>query len=368
MPGKSKKKSPQRKKSAQDDVTARDLELARAAVEQELVSAGAFRRARRAQRALAELGYVFRIGELMVRRGDVALEDWLAFTAGIEAAGIQAGAPAALTEPAAEEPVTPEAEDAEEQAIVSALCESDHCMTGGEIAGILHQSQRHTSTTLANLVDNGTLEVGKQGRVKLYWHPQRPFYPEWGLTGPVTAARLAIDEDAALERAARQLRSTLFVFEAEQITHHELTWLPLWRVDLHGSFSDGLVFKKSRRRSGTLYFHGSRGTLCSLVPDQGLRFGAFAGEAPDSIQDLDELCEWEERLPAELELNPRVMDALKPADTVEKALTTRHGMTVDALELVFLPCWKLTLASRSDPLRDQRLLVLDGVAGLPVEL
>jgi len=248
------------------------------------------------------------------------------------------------------------------------LHDSPSVMTTATIASALGWGQRRAATTLSFLADEGAVAVARVARTRVYWHLDRPFYPESGISGAVSVAAIEKQEDEILERAGKHLKSTLFLIDAEHIAGHELAHLPLWQAHVHGHFPEGLIFKKSRKRSGTLYFHASRGRLCSLVPDRGFAFGDFAGEAPDSVQDLDEVVEWEERHPGDLELNPELMERLIPRKKIEEALTKKHGMVLDGLELVFLPCWKMRIVENDKDSAEERLLVLDAVLGLPVEL
>jgi hypothetical protein len=322
-----------------------------------LASRSVVRRTLEAQRQIQDLGYSFGLGELLVKGGHISLEQWVAFAAD------QQEPPGEESQPIATATGSPGTE--EETQVVELLRASPRCLTTGEVAQELGWGQRRTASVVNLLVHAGILTAEKRGRTRVHWHPERPFMPEWGLFETVPVAQEELTEAEILERAQTHVKSTLFVFDAEEVASCEKAHLPLWRVKLQGNFPEGLVFKKTRKHTGTLYFHGARGHLCTLDPKHGFGFGAFSGEDPDAVRDLDDVVAWGSLHPADLCLNPNLMNALKDRRKVKQSLERRYGMTVLECALVFLPCWKLRLEEDEEA---KRLLVLDGVLGLPVQL
>ncbi len=251
-----------------------------------------------------------------------------------------------------------------EDRVLDLLSREPRALGYAEIAGRLGASESSVAEAVRALYRARAIERAQRGRTLAYYHPAHRLRPEYGLFGPVDAAKLCVLEPEARRRVQRELATALLFFEREEIASLRLRWLPLYRVRFHATAKEGWLFRREVERRDNLYFHGVTGDLLTYAKGRGIDFAAEIPESPLDVADLDDVAFLQSQLPGELELDDAEMRALLDPAAIVSAATRKFPLTVLETDLIFIPVWRALIRDKKN--RSERDFALDGIEGRPI--
>ena len=227
----------------------------------------------------------------------------------------------------------PEQEPAEQQQpelvqrVSEMLLKEPTAFSAKEVSERLGGTQPTVTKVLKRLAEEGKAKNAKRGRESVWYDAQHALRPEYGLFGPVEAAKLVVLEPDARHRAESNLASSMLIFTREEVVGQRLTYFPLYKVYFAATVSEGWIFTSKVEKRDNLYFHGLSGELLSFQ-DKSFAFAAAVPSNPVDVVDLDNLASLEWRSPGELELSDAEMKGLAKTKDIE-ASVLRKFQTAD---------------------------------------
>jgi hypothetical protein len=111
---------------------------------------------------------------------------------------------------------------------------------------------------------------------------------------------------------------------------------------------------------GSVYLHPRTLALVTYDPGRGLGFAERIEGHASQVADFDGTAAEEERLPGELELDPRDWQERVPDQAVAEALRHGYGATVRDVGPLLVPLWRVELRGDGGQVRIVRLDALAG--------
>ncbi len=270
---------------------------------------------------------------------------------------------AVAEEPAPPEPEPePEPEPTDEERVVELLLNEKRCLSTAEIGDAIDANSSRVLRLMSGLVAKNLVAKDKLGSSNVYWHADYDLRPQEGQAEAVTVAALKVSERDARTAAEETLAG--FFSKSEKIADTEFRHMPLWQVDVKVEETSGIIFKTKTEATATIYLDATDGRICYYDASKGFAFSDVVDESPTKIRDLDDVCTFEEKMPGEVELDPRALEGLLDEDEVRKLVERKYIAKVQSAKLVLLPHWRFRIESTDGA--KSRELMLDGVTGKPL--
>ncbi|BBM83798.1 helicase HerA-like domain-containing protein [Candidatus Uabimicrobium amorphum] len=248
--------------------------------------------------------------------------------------------------------------------ILLLLAKEVSCLTCAEIADRLELNVATIRKYLNKL--NHKVARTRYGRSFIYWLPQYNFLPQYDLIQRIEVSKLQILEQQAIALAQKRLKKQLIFFETEKVTHSDLQYIPLWQVhfteEIESSF---LIFSKTSSKDENIYFHAFSGKIAVYNRNRGFSFVDTPRESPSVLCDLDDVCTFQTVFPGEIDFEWSQWKNILSRNDIQKRIARKFHINVHQIAITFLPVWRFEISTKNA--RKKRLLVLDGVTGMPVE-
>ncbi|WP_372368234.1 helicase HerA-like domain-containing protein [Candidatus Uabimicrobium sp. HlEnr_7] len=250
--------------------------------------------------------------------------------------------------------------------ILALLTKEACCLTCAEIADNLELNAATIRKYLGKLTSK--IARAKHGRSFVYWLSEYKFLPQYGLTQRIEVAKLQILEQEAVSLAQKRLKKQLIFFDIEEISKSHLIYIPLWQVhfteEIESSF---LIFSKTSSKDENIYFDAFNGKIALYDRGQGFSFVDTPKDSPSVLCDLDDVCTFQTIFPGEMDFKWSLYKKMLTENQIQKLIARKFHINVHHTLITFLPVWQFEIVVK-DTQKKKRLLFLDGVTGMPIEV
>ncbi|MHA2502707.1 MAG: ATP-binding protein [Candidatus Kariarchaeaceae archaeon] len=238
-------------------------------------------------------------------------------------------------------------------------------LSAEELADITNENQGNVSKELDKLVKSKKLLVEEFNGVKIYWSKKHKMDPKNNIVGPLFRFHLSKPRGVVEKVMKANIPKTLGIRSLYDILNDqtELFYIPMWRINVIRTETEGLFKKKSKEVKRNFYINGMDGSL--LVYDEkeeSMLMKTSGIEEPDEVQTL----------PASFKPDPEVLEGLRDADLkptlnredaidkVKQLIGARVNRRI-VPSLCWLPVWQFMLKEKDLNTLDQKWI--DGVTG-----
>ncbi len=225
---------------------------------------------------------------------------------------------------------------------------------------------------LNNLYDQGVAGRFQAGREQRYWSFSTGLRPDLGLNGNVSAIVNRITE-GDVERAIMQpggivgkLLASIIEREVEQA---ELVYRLVIQLEftetVKRSFLHKLWGPAYENRLDHVYIHPGNMKLIVFSKNSGVSLAEMPKEYASSIVDFDGQVTFEDKRPADINIETGDFKDRKSDAIIEASFKQRFNAAPQNIKPVFLPAWNMKVKSRNKT--GFQLLAIDGLAGKPLE-